>query len=47
MVRYLVDCFLVNHFQPGDFRNHLPRWLSKNREQNSQIVNELKKFAQY
>ena len=33
-------------FQPDDFRNHLPRWSPENREQNSQIVNELKKFAE-
>ncbi|MFY9967178.1 MAG: aldo/keto reductase [Nitrososphaeraceae archaeon] len=33
-------------FQTGDFRNHLPRWSTENREQNSQIVNELKKFAE-
>ena len=32
--------------QPGDFRNYLPRWSPENREQNIQIVNELKKFAE-
>jgi aryl-alcohol dehydrogenase-like predicted oxidoreductase len=32
--------------QPGDFRNYLPRWSPENREQNSQVVNELKKFAE-
>jgi aryl-alcohol dehydrogenase-like predicted oxidoreductase len=32
-------------FQLGD-RNYLPRWSPDNREQNSQIVNELKKFAE-
>jgi aryl-alcohol dehydrogenase-like predicted oxidoreductase len=34
------------NLQPGDFRNFLPRFSSENREQNSQIVNELKKFAE-
>ena len=32
--------------QPGDFRNYLPRFSPENREQNSQVVNELKKFAE-
>ena len=32
--------------QSGDFRNYLPRFSPENREQNSQIVNELKKFAE-
>lgn len=32
--------------QPDDFRNYLPRFSPENREQNSQIVDELKKFAE-
>jgi aryl-alcohol dehydrogenase-like predicted oxidoreductase len=32
--------------QPGDFRNYLPRFSTENREHNSQIANELKKFAE-
>lgn len=31
--------------QAGDFRNYLPRFSAENREQNSQKVNELRKFA--
>jgi aryl-alcohol dehydrogenase-like predicted oxidoreductase len=33
-------------FQPGDFRNYLPRFSPENRERNGQIVNELKIFAE-
>ena len=32
--------------QPNDFRNYLPRFASENREQNTEIVNRLKKFAE-
>lgn len=32
--------------QAGDFRNYLPRFSPENREHNSQIVNDLKKFAE-
>jgi aryl-alcohol dehydrogenase-like predicted oxidoreductase len=32
--------------QPSDIRNYFPRFLPENREQNSQIVNELKKIAE-
>jgi aryl-alcohol dehydrogenase-like predicted oxidoreductase len=31
--------------QPGDFRNYLPRFSPGNREQNDELVNELKKLA--
>ena len=45
--RGLLSGQLTNtNLQPGDFRNHLPRWSPENRKQNSQIVNELKKFAE-
>lgn len=36
----------ITTFEPGDFRNYLPRFSPENSEQNSQIVNELKKFAE-
>jgi len=32
-------------FQPGDFRNYLPRFSPGNRERNNELVNELKKLA--
>ena len=32
--------------QPNDFRNNLPRFSSENSEQNAEIVNRLKKFAE-
>ena len=32
--------------QPGDFRNHLPRFSPGNRERNDELVNELKKLAE-
>ena len=34
------------HLQQADFRNYLPRFSSKNREHNTEMVNGLKKFAE-
>jgi aryl-alcohol dehydrogenase-like predicted oxidoreductase len=44
--RGLLSGQSLHHIQQADFRNYLPRFSAENREHNTEIVNELKKFAE-